>query len=291
MAWVLTVAVIAPGARARAAALALLASAATRALGADAVVAPAPGAADVAGDDVGWNLHAIADLPADAARIVSAPLRWSRWDWLAVGALAAGGIALHQEDGRISAWFARRASARNDRWANDVKPFGAAYAALSLGAVAGLSLAVDDRRLTRTAVLGGEAELFAFGLYEMLQIAVERQRPGQGADADDARPLRYAAHGHSFPSGHATAAFALATVVADEWKAEPVVGVAAYTLATLVGLSRLESRAHWPTDVAGGALVGWAMATGVESCHLTRGVALAPAIAAWGPAIALQARF
>ncbi len=288
MARALTVAVIAPGARACAAAFALFGLAAAGALGADAVVAPA---ADAAGDEVGWNLHAIADLPADAAHIALAPSRWSRWDWLAVGALAAGGIALHQEDGRISSWFGRRACARNDRWANDVKPFGAAYAALALGAVAGLSLVVDDHRLTRTAVLGGESELFAFGLYEALQIAVERQRPSQGADADDARPLRYAAHGHSFPSGHATAAFALATVVADEWKAEPAVGVAAYTLAALVGLSRLESRAHWPTDVAGGALVGWAMATGVESCHLTSGLALAPAVAAWGPALALQARF
>ncbi len=57
----------------------------------------------------------------------------------------------------------------------------------------------------------------------------------------------------SFPSGHATASFAVATVLAKRFPAvSPVVlGVAAF-----VALSRVLRGSHFPTDVVGGAVLG-----------------------------------
>lgn len=65
----------------------------------------------------------------------------------------------------------------------------------------------------------------------------------------------------SFPSGHATSAFAAASVVTSEtqrfwpghtWLVAPVM----YGGATLVGLSRMYNNAHWASDVALGAAIG-----------------------------------
>jgi membrane-associated phospholipid phosphatase len=57
----------------------------------------------------------------------------------------------------------------------------------------------------------------------------------------------------SFPSGHTMAAFALATVWSD---ARPGDRELAYALASLVGLSRISLRQHWPSDVFVGAAIG-----------------------------------
>jgi undecaprenyl-diphosphatase len=58
----------------------------------------------------------------------------------------------------------------------------------------------------------------------------------------------------SFPSGHAQTAFAAATVVAME--AGPAAGGIALFLAALVGFSRVYMGAHFPSDVAAGAVIG-----------------------------------
>jgi membrane-associated phospholipid phosphatase len=65
----------------------------------------------------------------------------------------------------------------------------------------------------------------------------------------------------SFPSGHTTAAFAVAAAVTSEsrrwWpQGEWVVGPVMYGGATLVGLSRIYHDAHWASDVALGAAIG-----------------------------------
>jgi len=66
---------------------------------------------------------------------------------------------------------------------------------------------------------------------------------------------------HSMPSGHTSHAFAIATVIA---RYHPKYKFAAYTLATLIGISRVYDDKHWITDVAVGAGVGYLSAKFVE---------------------------
>ena len=65
----------------------------------------------------------------------------------------------------------------------------------------------------------------------------------------------------SFPSGHATAAFALASTVTSEsqrwWPHQTwIVAPTMYGAATLVGLSRMYNNKHWASDVVLGAAIG-----------------------------------
>ena len=60
-----------------------------------------------------------------------------------------------------------------------------------------------------------------------------------------------------FPSGHAVAAFSIATVFAERYRRRRWVPWTAYGLAGLVGFSRVTLQAHFPSDVFVGAVLGY----------------------------------
>ena len=64
----------------------------------------------------------------------------------------------------------------------------------------------------------------------------------------------------SFPSGHATTAFAAAAVVGALY---PRLRIPVYGLAALVGLSRVYLGVHYTLDVLAGAALGIALGLGV----------------------------
>ena len=68
-------------------------------------------------------------------------------------------------------------------------------------------------------------------------------------------PLVKKLRDYSFPSGHTCASFSCAVVY---YKMYPdIKGKGAMVLAVLIALSRLYVGVHYPTDVLGGAIVGW----------------------------------
>ncbi len=63
----------------------------------------------------------------------------------------------------------------------------------------------------------------------------------------------------SFPSGHATMAFATASVLARRYREHRWVPWLAYGAATVIALSRIPDRAHFPSDVFFGGTLGYAV--------------------------------
>ena len=84
-----------------------------------------------------------------------------------------------------------------------------------------------------------------------IKFLVARPRPGELIGAIIlATPGNY-----SFPSTHAMIAWAMAYLLSRE---EPRLKFWFYLLAVLISLSRIYLGVHYPLDVVGGALLGWA---------------------------------
>ncbi len=62
---------------------------------------------------------------------------------------------------------------------------------------------------------------------------------------------------HSFPSGHTATAFVAAEFLHQEYKGQSIwISIGGYSMATLVGVSRIYNDKHWVSDVIAGAGVG-----------------------------------
>ena len=106
----------------------------------------------------------------------------------------------------------------------------------------------------RAGVLALVGMLLNLGLVNgILKPLVERPRPWLVVEG--LQPLLFTGDGHSFPSGHTSAAFAFAAAVCGSiertWVRVLTVGAAA-----LMGWSRLYVGVHFPTDVLAGAVFG-----------------------------------
>jgi len=102
-------------------------------------------------------------------------------------------------------------------------------------------------------------------LTEGIKFLVGRPRPCNGVLPNVRTLIGYGCDAEfdpSFPSGHASRAFALAAFVGlrFRWRA----GSAASAFAVLVGLSRIYLGVHWPSDVLAGALLGVGLALAFE---------------------------
>lgn len=90
---------------------------------------------------------------------------------------------------------------------------------------------------------------------------VGRSRPDE--TPNDASAFDPFSSHDSFPSGHATLAFAAAAAL-DRETASRWVPAIGYPLAGLVAWSRLHDRRHWPSDVVAGAAIGFGVAWKAE---------------------------
>jgi len=74
--------------------------------------------------------------------------------------------------------------------------------------------------------------------------------------------------GASFPSGHASGSFAVAAVFAYEYRDHIAIPITAYTLASIVDVSRLGARQHWLSDIFVGTSIGFLTGRYVYKNHL-----------------------
>ena len=110
-----------------------------------------------------------------------------------------------------------------------------------------------DRR--RAVVALGAAGCSSLIVSRVVKASVERQRPDEHLAAAVRTPTS-----SSFPSGHTLAAFCTAFLLGDS-DAETAAHVG---FAAAVAVSRVHLRAHHPTDVIGGAVIGSVLGMGLR---------------------------
>jgi membrane-associated phospholipid phosphatase len=199
--------------------------------------------------------------------------------------LAVGGALVLDEE--LRHFVENHATETTRSLARTFEPFGAEYAWGALGAFFLSGRFLKSEKAAAVAEDGFVSSLIAAGaITPILKATVGRQRPSQTEGT-----FALSEGGTSFPSGHATQAFALASVIASHYDS-PWVKIASYGVAGLVGLARMEDKAHYASDVLAGALIGIVVGKTVVRLHDAErfSISAAPSVNTASPGVALTFR-
>ena len=230
----------------------------------------------------------------DTKDMLAAPQRWDRADWMQVSAIAAASAGLFTQDDKIKSWVQTHKNSASSRFADDVSTM---YK-LSLPTLAGFGLyglAAGDPVAKETFLLGAESVVITAAFVQTLKRSFGRHRPYTGDSHDTwSGPVLFD-HGEdlSFPSGDASTAFAIASVVAAEYD-NAVVPPVVYTLSSLVALERVHNNAHWSSDVFVGSVIGYFAGKAVVRSHAAgkgNNLSVAPLMVGKSPVVVVTLRY
>jgi hypothetical protein len=132
------------------------------------------------------------------------------------------------------------------------------------GATGGLYLwgrITDDPHKREAGILSGEAALDGLLVSTAAKYATGRERPGV-----DSFNGRFWQGGDSFPSNHAVAAWAVASVLTHEYPG-PLTKFLAYGAASAISIARVRGQKHFPSEVLVGSGIGWLSGWQVYRAH------------------------
>lgn len=131
-----------------------------------------------------------------------------------------------------------------------------------------VGIVMKNQEIQHVSIMAAKALLVSGLVTRALKTTVTRTRPNNTEN-----PYEFDAgeDNHSFPSGHTTQAFALATVIAEAGKKHnKFIPILAYSMAAIAGWSRTHDKAHWASDVIVGGLIGHLIAKNMMNSELTK---------------------
>ncbi|MFC2167859.1 phosphatase PAP2 family protein [Acidobacteriota bacterium] len=215
------------------------------------------------------NLNYLKQFGNDTASVISSPTKWDRKDLFTLAAIVGTGILCFLSDQNIKQWVdSNNAGMFDEIWESITNTGNGVFLGGLLASyyVVGEIFRLDNMR--KIALLGVESFVISGVLVGILKYSIGRARPHTGESRTSFHPFSSSSSYYSFPSGHATSAFSVATVIAQHSK-EFLVDVTAYGLASLVAMSRIQKNKHWVSDVFIGSVLGYFI--GKKISDLNRG--------------------
>lgn len=170
---------------------------------------------------------------------------------LTIGVLSGRGPA-RKLDRCLYRFVNRPRGARADAVAKGITELGSLWASAAASAM----LARAGRKRAAADAMGAALAMWAMG--QVLKRVTDRPRPYQALE--ESRLLIAEPTGTSWPSSHPAVLLAFVTVAARDVGAGPASRAGLSALAGLVGVSRMYLGVHFPSDVAGGLLLGGGVA-------------------------------
>jgi len=206
----------------------------------------------------------------DERDILIAPIHWDNKNLDRAVAVIGATALVMTFDEPIKQFFQKNRSPLSDNLSKyGFEPIGSGVYTIGIVGLLYLEGLAFKNRRNRIAGLNSGKAVFLAGLtVEIPKLLFERHRPFESPN----NPYQFDGPGEkgkfsSFPSGHTIVAFSLATVIADEYRDIKWIPPLAYTLAGLVGLSRLNDNKHWASDVVMGAALGYGIGKLVGRKH------------------------
>ena len=199
----------------------------------------------------------ITGIYKDTRHVLTSPFHWSEKNLLTFTALSVGTFGLMLADNELQDWVQdHRSSTTNrvSRWSNRqmrrVKN-------LTIGGFYLSGIVFKNQKAKETALFCLESVFLAEWITAGIKHLVGRTRPAANKGAFDFNPLKFPAPATSlsFPSGHATTAFALSSVIAEQYRSTPLT-IALYGSATVASLARVNDNLHFMSDLLWGGVIG-----------------------------------
>jgi membrane-associated phospholipid phosphatase len=198
---------------------------------------------------------------------IKTPLVWRKSDWFRVGLVAATTVAIMPFDLTIT-----NSTQGQQHYYNSVpivggRIYGEWYTIGTVTALfGGFGIITHDTAAKKIAI-----ELFQAGAYselftEVLKILIGRARPYTGLGPYVFHPFNLNTDFEASPSGHATCAFALSTVMFRH-SHSTLLKILSFVPAGFTLFSRIYQDFHWASDEFFGAAVGFATGSWVVNLH------------------------
>ena len=211
------------------------------------------------------NKEFLVNVKNDFGQVIVSPAHWKKKDFLRLSAVLGTGLILYAVDQDIRQWVEDNGTSSSEDFSDVVTHFGDG------GVLAGLIAVMyttgelsKSNGLRKTALKSLESWLTTGVVVSVMKFTIGRARPYTDESSHSFHPFSTGSRNYSFPSGHASAAFAVATAIAEQSR-KAYVDIAAYTLASLVALSRVHEDKHWASDVFIGACLGYFIAKKISA--------------------------
>ncbi|MFB0527780.1 MAG: phosphatase PAP2 family protein [bacterium] len=192
----------------------------------------------------------------DFKYIFTSPLRLGKSDILPLSAILVGTCGLIALDENIRGSVQDSGSNSWDEIFSFSRQFGDGRAVLSIAGIFYLAGKIfHDEKSQDTAISALESFIFSGLMCSGLKVLTGRSRPYREEGSGKFYGPTFDNSKLSLPSGHATVAFSLASVIAAEYDSL-IVDISAYTIASLTAASRVYHDKHWTSDVVLGAVIG-----------------------------------
>ncbi len=204
--------------------------------------------------------------PDDAVNLITSPSRWGALTWIRAAAMLGVGAGIYFHDTQIQSFFQRNRSGFTNDVASFATPFGEGAALPVLGI---LYWAHPNPKLGKTALLSLESFVIADAFTMGIKLIAHRARPYTGLPYNTFEGPSLSLNNDflSFPSGHTTGAFAIASVIATEYRNVSYIPPLAYGMATLTGFARVNDNVHWASDVFVGGVIGYFTGKAITELH------------------------
>ena len=237
-----------------------------------------------------WSSDYVDLLWNDTGAVLSAPAHWNEEDLIELGysAIAIGAAA--SLDQTVKSRVQAHRTAGEDRFFKQYQNLGSTWSYGIIGTFEIWGELAGDSTAKNTAMDALTASIIGPGLIgTSVKYVAGRVRPNSATRTFEFRPF---SGNQSFPSGHASQAFAVATAIAENYPSWWV-QVFCYGGAGLVGYARIEQNAHYTSDVVAGAVLGWSVARAVvhrhQSSRGSKEVTLSPYFTERGAGLVFQA--
>lgn len=204
----------------------------------------------------------------DTGKMLASPVKWDRSDWLKAGLVIGATSGIYLADADIRNFAQKNQSATGDKGAAVGNALGNPFVTLpTLGLFYLYGHLNEDPKARRASLLSVESLVISGVFTGAVKLVVRRPRPSTGESASSWDGPSLKSGDPSFPSNHTTAAFSIASVLAEEYGDNPYVPPIAYGLATLTGFARIYDNKHWASDAFFGGIIGYFVGKTVVRYH------------------------